>query len=111
MQAGNVRIGLVNAFKTTDPFGGMALIIMTIAGKSIAVRTKWNTVVIIAALEAGEREVIPIGVTDPNRAQRLQIIMHIFKDLIKTFTCITKEFTDLEGGETQAQILQAWEVE
>ena len=111
MQDGNVRIGLVNACETTDPFGGMALIIMTIAGKSIAVRTKWNTVLIIAALEAGEREVIPIGVTDPNRAQRLKIIMHILKDLIKTFTCITKEFTDLEGGETLAQSLQAWDGE
>ena len=96
----------MNAFETTDPFSGMALIIMTIAGKSIAVRTERNTVLIKAALQASIRKIISIGVTDPNRAQGVEILMHIFKDLIKTLPRIPEEFTDLERWESFAQILQ-----
>jgi hypothetical protein len=46
----------------TDPFGGVALIIVTIAGQAITMRTERDTVVIVATLEASERELIAIGV-------------------------------------------------
>lgn len=104
--ARDIGLRLMCALAMTDPFGGVTLIIMTIAGHAIAVRTKRNTVLIKAALQASEREVISIGVTDPNRAQGMEILMHIFKDLIKPLPRIPEEFTDLERWESFAQILQ-----
>jgi len=101
----DIGLRLMGALAMTDPFGGVTLIIMTIAGHAIAVRTEWDPVLIIAALEASEREIISLGVADANGAQRVEIFMYVFKDLIKTFTGIPEEFTDLERGETLAQIL------
>ena len=46
----------------------MTLVIMTIAGKAISMWTKRDTVLVIATLEAGEREVVSICVTNTNRA-------------------------------------------
>lgn len=111
MRLGSRDIGLrlVQAFAMTDPFGGVTLIIMTIAGHAIAMRAKGNSVLIIAALEASQRELISIGVPYPNGAQGVEILMNILKDLIKTFTRIPEELTDLEGWKTLAQILQAWD--
>lgn len=107
----DVRNGLVRALAMTDPFGGMALIIMTIAGKSIAVRTERHAVLIIAALEAGERQVICLCMPYPNGAQGVEILIYVLKDFIKPLTGVTEEFTDLEAGEAFAQILQAWDGE
>ena len=60
--AGEVGIALVDAFKTTHPFGGMALVVMPIAGQAVAVRAKRGTILVIAALEAGERDIVTFGV-------------------------------------------------
>ena len=99
----DIGLGLMCALAMTDPFGGVTLIIMTIAGHAIAVRTERDTVLIIAALEASEGELIAIGVAEANGAQGVEILMHILKDLIKPFTRIPEEFTDLESGKTFAQ--------
>lgn len=67
--SGYLRLGtrdigcrLMCALAMTDPFGGVALIIVTIAGHAIAMRTERHTVVIVAALETSERELIASGV-------------------------------------------------
>ena len=108
MRLGTRDIGLrlMCALAMTDPFGGVTLIIMTIAGHAIAVRTEGNSILIIAALEASECELISLCVADANSAQSMEILMNILKDLIKPFTRIPEEFTDLERGKTLAQILQ-----
>ena len=59
--AGDIRIGLVGAFETTNPFGGVTLIIMAVAGEAVAVRTERDAVLVIAALETSERQLIPLG--------------------------------------------------
>ena len=58
----------MSAFEATDPLGGMTLIIMSIAGKAIPVWTKRDAVLIIPTLEAGERDVVSICMTNPNCA-------------------------------------------
>ena len=62
----DIGLRLMGALAMTDPFGGVTLIIMTIAGHAIAVRTERNTVLIIAALEASQREIISIRVSQAN---------------------------------------------
>jgi hypothetical protein len=104
----DIRVRLVQALAMTDPFGGVTLIIMTIASHAIAMRTERSPVLIVPTLKAGERQIISIGVSQANGAQSVEILMYVLKDLIEPLTRITEELTDLEGGETPAQILQAW---
>ncbi len=67
-RAGDIGIGLVNAFETTDPFGGMPLVVMAIAGQPVAVRAEWDAVLVIATLETSEGLVIAFGVAQTNGA-------------------------------------------
>ena len=52
---GNIRFGLMSTFLTTNPFGTLALIIMTVAGEAIAVGTERDPILVKAALETGLR--------------------------------------------------------
>ena len=104
--ARNIRVGLVDTFETTDPFCGMALIIMSVAGEAIAVRAERDSVLVKAALEAGMRLVITIGVTDPNSAQSMKIMIDKLQDFFMTFACIAKQLSNFERGKTLVQILK-----
>jgi len=73
--AGDVGIGLVGAFETADPFGGMALVIMAIAGQAVAVWAKRDSVAVVPALETGERVIIAFGMAQTDGAQGLQILV------------------------------------
>jgi hypothetical protein len=106
--AGDIRIGLVGALETTDPLGGMTLVVMTVAGQAVAVWTKRDAVFVIAALETGQGLVIPFGMSQTNGAQGVQINMHIFEDLIKTFARIAEHFANAEVRKTLAQMLDPW---
>ena len=97
----------MGTLETTDPLCGMTLVVMTVAGQAVAVWTKWDAVVVIAALETGQRMVIPIGMPQTNGAQGVQISMHVFEDLIKTFARIAEHFTNAEVGKTLAEALEA----
>ena len=84
----------------------MTLVVMTIAGQAVAVRTERDAVVIIAALETGQGLVIPLGVAQTDGTQGVQIVMYEAQNFIKTFARIPEQFTNFESWETLAQILQ-----
>ena len=73
--AGDVGIGLVGAFETAHPFGGMALVVMAIAGKAVAVWAKRDSVAVVPALETCERDIIAFGMAQTDGAQSLQILV------------------------------------
>jgi len=66
--AGNIRIRLVDAFETTDPFGGLALVVVAIGGQAVAMRTERDAVGIVAARQTGERVFISIGMAQTDGA-------------------------------------------
>lgn len=72
---GNIGIELVGTFETADPFGCMALIIMAIAGKAVAVWTKRDSIAVVPALETDEHVIIAFGMAQPDGAQSLQILV------------------------------------
>ena len=73
----DIGFGLVQAFLAAEPLGGAALVIVAIAGEQIAKRAERNTVLVVAALETGERLVVAVHVQDADGAQSLQVIMDI----------------------------------
>ena len=73
--SGNVGIELVGTFETADPFGGMALVIMAIAGKAVAVWTKRDSIAVVPALETDKRVIIAFSMAQTDGAQSLQILV------------------------------------
>ena len=53
----------------------MTLVVMAIAGKTVAVWTKRASVAVIPALETGERNIIAFGMAQTDGAQSLQILV------------------------------------
>ena len=104
--AGDIRFGLMGTFLAANPFGALTLIIMSVARESIAVRAEWDAVLVKAALEAGVRLIISIGVTDPNGAQSMQIVIDKLQDFFMAFARIAKQLANFERGETLVQILK-----
>lgn len=53
---GNLNIGfrLVETFLSADPFGGLVLVVVAIAGQTVAEWAEGDAVVVIAALQAGQ---------------------------------------------------------
>jgi hypothetical protein len=66
---------LVGTFEATEPFGGVALVVMAIAGKAVAMWAKWDSVAVVPALETGERDIIAFGMAQMDGAQSLQILV------------------------------------
>jgi len=66
--AENIRVRLMDTFPTANPFEALALIIMSVAGEKIPMRTERDTVLVKAAFEAGMRLVVSIGVADMDGA-------------------------------------------
>ncbi len=65
----------MGAFEATDPFGGVTLVVMAIAGQAVAVWTKWDSIAVVPALETGERDIIAFGMAQMDGAQSLQILV------------------------------------
>ena len=75
------------------------MVIMAIAGKQIAKRTKRNAIFIETAPKADERKIIAIGMPDTNGAQSVEILIGKFQDLFVAFARIAKQFSYMERGE------------
>lgn len=104
--AGDIRFRLVHTFLATNPFGTLALVIMSVAGEAISMRAELDPVLVKATLEAGVRLIISIGVTDPNSAQSMKIMIDKLQNFFMTFARITKQLANFERGETLVQILK-----
>ncbi len=97
---GNIGIGLVSAFETTDPFGGMPLVVMAIAGQPVPMWAEWDAVLVIAARQTSERQVISFGMAQTDGAQGLEIVVNKLQDFIVAFARIAKQFPNFERGKT-----------
>jgi len=69
-------------------------------------RAELDPVLVKATLEAGVRLIISIGVTDPNSAQSMKIMIDKLQNFFMTFARITKQLANFERGETLVQILK-----
>ena len=99
----NIGGGLVQALLMAEPFGGVALVIMAIAGQAVSKRAKRGTMCIVIAFETGEWSVIALVVTEADGAGSLEIIVYVPQDIIIAFTGVAEDLTDLEGGEIETQ--------
>lgn len=87
---------MMNTFETTEPLGDMPLIIVSIAGKTIAMWTEWNSILVIAALQASVRIFIILCMTNTDRAQRMKVVVNKLQDFFHAFARVTEYFTDFE---------------
>ena len=90
----------MGTFETTDPFGGMPLVVMAIAGQPVAVRAERDAVLVVAALETSKGLVISFGVAQTNGAQGLEIVVHEAQNFIVALPRIAKQFPNFERWKT-----------
>lgn len=102
-----IRSRLVSAFLSANPFGGLALVVVAIGRKAVAMWAERIAEGVVAALETGKGIIIRIMVADANGTQGMQIRVSKGQDIVKTFTGIAEEFADLEIGKAFAHVVQA----
>lgn len=107
IRRGNIGDGLVGTFLTADPFGGLALVIMAVEGESVTELAKRDALLVIAAGEAGEGQVIAVVMTQADGADGLEFGVNEYENLIEALPGIAEKLTDLEGGEAGAQRFEA----
>jgi hypothetical protein len=99
----DIRKGLVGALVAAQPLGGLAMIIVTVAGEAITERAKRIAKRVIAAFDTSKRQVITVMVAQANSAQCMQFVVNKGEYLVMAFSGIAQEFTDRESGEAAAQ--------
>ena len=83
------------------------LVVVAIAGHAVAKRAERDAVLIVAALQADQRLVVPLGMHEPDGAQGMQILVNISEHTLMPFPGVAEHLTNGEIGETQAQVLEA----
>ena len=97
---GKLEIGfrLVETLLSADPFCGSMLVVMAVAGEAVAEGTEGDAVLIIAALEAGQGQIVAVGMAEADGAQGVQVGVDVGEDDLMTFPGIGEDFTDGESG-------------
>ena len=57
----DIRLGLVEALLAADPFGGLVLVVVAVAGQAVAEGAEGDAVLVVAALQAGQGLVVALG--------------------------------------------------
>ena len=96
----HIRLRLVQALLTADPLGLLMLVVVAIARHAVAKRAERDAVLVVAALQADQGLVVPLGMPEPDGAQGLQILVNICEHTLMPFPGVAEHFTDGEIGET-----------
>ena len=90
----------------TEPFTLLALVVMAVGGKGVAVRTERSALGIIATCETGSRILVDLVMAQREETECPQVVIDVAQDVVVGFAGITSDFADVEIGETAAQIVK-----
>jgi hypothetical protein len=93
----------VGTLLAADPFGGVALVIVTVEREAVTVRTKWDAMLIITTRETGEGQIIAILVAQADGTDRFEFRVNELEDFIHALPGIAEELADLKIREASAQ--------
>jgi hypothetical protein len=103
----DIGLGLMDTFLSADIFGGMVGEVVAVAGKAIAEGTQGDAVLVVAALQAGQGQIIAVGMTEANGAQGMPVGVDGPQDIVKAFCGIAQILADGEAGEAQVQVFES----
>jgi hypothetical protein len=103
----DIGLGLMDTFLSADIFGGMVGEVVAVAGEAIAEGTQGDAVGVVAALQAGQGQIIAVGVAEADGAQGMPVRVDGPQDIVKAFCGIAEVLADGEAGETQVQVLES----
>ncbi len=107
----NIGLGLVDAFPAADPFCGSVLVVMPVAGQTVAMRTQGGAILVVGTLQARQGLIIALGVAEADGAQSMQVRVDVGQDNLMSFPGIAEHFTNGEGWEAAAQVFKAGDSE
>jgi len=101
----------VNALLAANPFGGLALVVVAVAGETVAVWAEQDAILVEAAFQAGSGIIVIFGMEGADGAQGVQFVVDKFQDFGVSFPGIAEQFTDFQVRETFEQVAEAWDGE
>jgi len=107
----NIGLGLMDTFLSADPFGGSVLVVVAIARQAIANRTERSAILVVTTPQAGQGQIVAIGMAETDGAQGMQGGVDIGEDALMPFPGVAENFTDGEVGEAAAQVFKTWDGE
>ena len=110
-RAGDVWLGLVNALLATHPFCCLALVIVTVTGKAVAVGAEQDAILVKAAYQASVGILVILGMERTDGAQGMQFVVDKFQDFGAAFPSVAEQFPNFQVRETFEQIAEAWDGE
>lgn len=107
----DVGLGLVEALLVTNPFGGMVRVVVAVAGTAVTEWAERDAILVVAALQAGERQVITFGMADTDGTQGMQILVNVGEYGLMSLPGVAKHFANAEIGEAAEEILETGDSE
>ena len=107
----NIGLGLMEPFLSADPLGSSVLVVVAIARQAIANRTERSAILVVTTPQAGQGQIVPIGMAETDGAQGMQGGVDIGEDALMPFPGVAENFTDGEVGEAAAQVFKTWDGE
>ena len=96
----DIGSSLVGALLTAGPFCNLALVIVAVAGQTIAVWTEWDAILIETALQTGLRILITLRMAQADGAQGVQLVIHVTQHVFDAFGGVAQHFPNLKRWET-----------
>ena len=91
---GKIRGRLMQTLLAADPFSGLALVIVAIGREAIAERAEGIAMFVIPALEAGEGQIVAIGVAEADGTHGTQVLVDIAQDVVEAFPGVAQNFAN-----------------
>jgi len=88
--AGDIRFRLVNALLAANPFCRLALVVVAVAGKAVAVWAEQDAIFIKAAFQASSGIVILPGMAGADSAQGVEFFVGKFQDFWAAFSSVAE---------------------
>ena len=85
-----VGLGMGHTALTADPLAGLALVVVTVEGKQVAVRTERSALRIVATLQASECVCVADMVADLDRTQSMEVTVDKEQNLVKAFARVAQ---------------------
>lgn len=97
---GDVWFRLVNTFLSTNPFGGLALVVVAVAGEAVAVWAEQDAIFVEAAFQTRVWIIVVPGMERTDGTQGVEFVVNKFQDFRVSFTGIAEQFSDFQVWET-----------
>jgi hypothetical protein len=99
-----IGCGMCDTRLTADPLAVLTLIVVTVEGQTIAVRTERVALGIIAPFQTSKRILVTVAMNDADRAQGTEVVVDKEQNLIIAFCGVPQHLCDVEAWKATCKV-------